>query len=53
MGTIVCYKDNLPHSVIEWSYDDDGMLARASRLDDDSLALFAWWQANAPSPSLP
>jgi hypothetical protein len=47
MGTIVCYKDNLPHSIIEWSYDDDRMLARASRPDGDSLALFAWWQETA------
>jgi hypothetical protein len=49
VGAIVCYKDNLPNSIIEWSYDDAGVLARALRLDNDSLAMFEWWQANAPT----
>jgi hypothetical protein len=49
VGAIACYRDNVPNSIIEWSYDDAGILALALRPGNDSLAMFAWWQANAPT----
>ena len=47
MGAIVCYRDNLPASIIDWSYDDDRILARADRPGEQPVALFDWWLANA------
>ena len=53
MGAIVCYRDNLPKWIVEWSYDDEQMLARAYQQGIDLPALAAWWQAAAEAIARP
>jgi hypothetical protein len=48
VGAIVCYSDQHPSPVIDWSYDADHILARVRRSDERRDVLFEWWLANAP-----
>ena len=47
IGAIVCYSDQHPTSVVDWSYDSDQIIARARRSDERPDLLYDWWLANA------
>ena len=48
VGAIVCYSDQHPSPVIDWSYDSDQIVARVRRSDERRDVLCEWWLANAP-----
>ena len=48
VGAIVCYSDQHPSPVIDWSYDSDQIIARVRRSDERRDVLYEWWLANAP-----
>ena len=46
-GHLVCYGEPGASWVV-WTYEAEGVFARATRPDTNAASLFTWWKATAP-----